>query len=79
MCIGRIAAIVYKDIIEALRNKTILIAIFLPVAAPCSRCPRQSPTTPGFPVGVAGSERTRLAQFLETAAPILSSQPNMRN
>ncbi len=70
MCIGRIAAIVYKDIIEALRNKTILIAIFLPVAASLFLAALDNPQQPQvFPVGVAGSERTRLAQFLETAAP----------
>ena len=57
MCIGRIAAIVYKDIIEALRNKTILIAIFLPVAASLFLAAldnHQQP--PVFPVSVAGSE-----------------------
>ena len=65
MCIGRIAAIVYKDIIEALRNKTILIAIFLPVAASLFLAVLDNPQhAQGFPEWFAGSERTRLALFL---------------
>lgn len=66
----RIRAIVYKDFIEALRNKTILIAIFLPLAASLFLAVIDNPEQPQFfRVGVAGGGSNELAVFLGAAAP----------
>ena len=65
----RIRAIVYKDFIEALRNKTILIAVFLPLAASLFLAVIDNPEQPQFfRIGIAGSESHRLALFVNAAA-----------
>ena len=70
MNLRRIRAIVYKDFIEALRNKTILIAIFLPLAASLFLAVIDNPEQPQFfRVGVAGGGSHQLALFLCAAAP----------
>ncbi|NLA58415.1 MAG: ABC transporter permease [Firmicutes bacterium] len=69
MNIRRITAIVCKDFLEALRNKTILIAIFLPLAASLFLSAIDNPQQPGaFLVGVTGSDRAQLVAFLNRAA-----------
>ena len=69
MNIRRITAIVCKDFLEALRNKTILIAIFLPLAASLFLSAIDNPQQPqAFLVGAAGSQGSQLAAFLNKAA-----------
>jgi ABC-2 type transport system permease protein len=66
----RIHAIVHKDFIEALRNKTILIAVFLPLAASLFLAVIDQPEKPMyFRVGVTGRESHQLETFFQAAAP----------
>lgn len=70
MDVRRIRAIVHKDFIEALRNKTILIAVFLPLAASLFLAVIDQPEKPMyFRLGVTGSESCQLETFFQTTAP----------
>ena len=72
MDIGRIWAIVAKDLLEALRNKTILVAIFLPLAASLSLAVIADPEKPvHLDVGVLGSDNYPLEVYLATSVPEL--------
>ncbi|HHV93542.1 MAG TPA: ABC transporter permease [Firmicutes bacterium] len=69
MNIGRITAIVCKDFLEALRNKTVLIAVLLPLVASLFLAAVDNPQQPQmFLVGVTGSESRQLTLFLKEAA-----------
>ena len=69
MNLRRIRAIVRKDFIEALRNKTILIALFLPLAASLSLAVMDNPQTPqSFQVGVTGAVSYPLEVYLVASA-----------
>lgn len=70
MDLRRIFAIVHKDFIEALRNKTILIAVFLPLAASLFLAVIDQPEKPMyFRVGVTGGESHQLEAFFQAIAP----------
>lgn len=66
----RIRAIVYKEFIEGLRNKTVLIAILLPLAASLFLAVIDNPEQPHFfRVGITGVGSSQLEAFVKTAAP----------
>jgi ABC-2 type transport system permease protein len=70
MDLRRIRAIVHKDFIEALRNKTILIAVFLPLAASLFLAVIDQPEKPMYlRVGVTGRESNQLEAFFQASAP----------
>ncbi|NMB46149.1 MAG: ABC transporter permease [Firmicutes bacterium] len=70
MDLRRICAITHKDFVEALRNKTILIAVFLPLAASLFLAVIDSPQQPQFfHIGITGPESSQLQTFLTSAAP----------
>ena len=65
----RIRAIIHKDFIEALRNKTILIAIFLPLAASLSLAVIDSAQRPQFfQIGITGEASYPMGIFLMASA-----------